>query len=54
MLTPFVNWLSSKEEGQSMVEYALILALVAIVAITLLTTMGQSITALFQQVVDAL
>jgi len=36
-----------QEEGQGMVEYALIIVLVSIVAIAALTSMGTSITAIF-------
>jgi pilus assembly protein Flp/PilA len=42
------------EEGQAMVEYALILALVSIVAIAVLQAMGIQITALFGRVNSAL
>jgi pilus assembly protein Flp/PilA len=44
----------SDEKGQGLVEYALILVLVAIVVIGVLTTMGTSVQAVFQQIVDAL
>ena len=43
-----------REEGQALVEYTLILALVSIVAITLLTTIGTDILAKLQLVVNAL
>jgi pilus assembly protein Flp/PilA len=46
--------LKDREEGQALVEYALILALVSVVAIALLTSIGTSIVAKFQDVVDAL
>ena len=42
------------EEGQAMVEYALILALVSIVAIAVLQLMGANITTLFGKVNSAL
>ncbi len=42
------------EEGQAMVEYALILALVSIVAIAVLQLMGANITQLFGKVNSAL
>ena len=38
----------SREHGQGVVEYALILVLVAIVVIVVLTTMGQQIGKVFQ------
>jgi len=46
--------LLSRQEGQGMVEYALILVLVSIVVIVILTTMGGKISAVFSNVVSAL
>jgi pilus assembly protein Flp/PilA len=43
-----------REEGQGLVEYTLILALVSIVAITVLTDLGDAIVTKLQTVVDAL
>ncbi len=43
-----------EQEGQSMVEYALILVLVAVVVVTVLTTLGTRITAVFTNVANAL
>jgi len=40
--------------GQGLVEYALILVLVAVVAIGILATVGSDITAVFQSISDAL
>ena len=40
--------------GQGLVEYALILVLVAVVAIGILATVGTDITAVFQSISDAL
>ncbi len=42
------------QEGQSMVEYALILVLVAVVVVTVLATLGTRITAVFTNVTKAL
>jgi Flp pilus assembly pilin Flp len=42
------------EEGQALVEYALILGLVSVVAIALLTAVGTDITSLLARVTDAL
>ena len=42
------------EEGQGMVEYGLILALVAVVVIVILTTMGGQLKAIFTNVSNAL
>ncbi len=43
-----------KFEGQGMVEYALILVLVSVVAIALLTTMGGKIKSVFTSINDGL
>lgn len=39
----------AKEEGQGLVEYALILVLIAVVVIGALTLLGQNISGLFNQ-----
>jgi pilus assembly protein Flp/PilA len=44
--------LLAREDGQGLVEYALILVLVAIVVIGVLTTMGTKIQAAFQDIVN--
>ena len=49
-----MNWLAAEESGQGMVEYALILALVAIVAIVGLKAIGTTIGNKFDAVDDAL
>lgn len=49
MLNKIKN-LVSNEEGQGMVEYGLILALVAVVVIVVLTTMGDKIKNVFTNV----
>lgn len=46
--------LGSGEEGQALVEYALILALVSIVAIGILTTLGVNVVAQLTTVANAL
>jgi pilus assembly protein Flp/PilA len=43
-----------RQEGQGMVEYALILVLVSIVVIVILLTMGKQIRNVFSNVVGAL
>lgn len=43
-----------REEGQGLVEYALILVLVSIVVIAVLLLLGPAISDVFQQIVDAL
>ena len=42
------------EEGQTMVEYGLILALVSVVAITILITLGTKVTSTFTSASSAL
>ncbi|MGA7669360.1 MAG: Flp family type IVb pilin [Nitrolancea sp.] len=41
-------------EGQGMVEYALILVLVSVVAMAVLFTVGGQVTSVFQQISDRL
>jgi pilus assembly protein Flp/PilA len=43
-----------KEKGQGMVEYALIIVLIAIVVIVVLTVLGTQISAVFSQITSAL
>lgn len=43
-----------REEGQGLVEYALILVLVAIAVIALLTLLGTRVGDVFQNIADAL
>lgn len=43
-----------REEGQGLVEYALILVLIAIVVIGVLTATGTSINGIFQTISDTL
>jgi pilus assembly protein Flp/PilA len=44
--------ITQREEGQALVEYALILALVALVAIGALTALGGSVSGLLQTISD--
>ena len=46
--------IARKQQGQGMVEYALILVLVSIVVIVILLTMGNQIANVFSNVVAAL
>lgn len=48
----FVTGLWRNRKAQGMVEYGLILALVAVVVITLLITMGGELSRFFQYIVD--
>jgi len=38
------------EEGQAMVEYALILALVSVAAVAILSTLGGSVSSIFSEI----
>ena len=38
-----VSWLSNEESGQGLVEYALILALIAIIVIVVLSLLGNNV-----------
>lgn len=46
----FMNWFTEEESGQGMVEYGLILALIAVVVIVALTTIGTNIKGKFEQI----
>jgi pilus assembly protein Flp/PilA len=43
-----------REDGQAMVEYSLILALISIIAIAALTTIGTDVRSVFEKVVTEL
>jgi Flp pilus assembly pilin Flp len=43
-----------REDGQAMVEYALILFLVSVISIAILTTLGSQVSSTFDQIVDAI
>lgn len=45
---------SSREKGQGMVEYALIIVLVAVVLIVILALVGSQISTVFSQIVSGL
>jgi pilus assembly protein Flp/PilA len=49
-----VQQLKERDEGQAMVEYALILGLVSVVAITVLTAIGTDVNVIFDKVKTAL
>ena len=53
MLAQILEWLRSEEEGQTLVEYALIIALIAIVLIGALTLLEGGINGVFSTIVGA-
>jgi pilus assembly protein Flp/PilA len=53
-LTNLYNRAMEREEGQGMVEYALILVLVSIIAIGALTAIGTNVNTVLQTVANAL
>ena len=58
MLNLMLQWmsmhLSDSEEGQGLVEYALIVVLISIVAIGILSTLGGSVSSVFNAANSAL
>ncbi len=50
----FFQKLFRNDDGQTLSEYALIIALVVVVAIAALTLLGGNITAMFQQIAGAI
>ncbi len=53
MYNKFIN-VAAKEKGQGLVEYALILVLIAIVVIVVLGLLGEQVTNVFEQITDGL
>jgi pilus assembly protein Flp/PilA len=43
-----------REEGQALVEYALILSLIAVVAIGVLTVLGQNVSSILNTIANAI
>ena len=58
MLQFAMAWLNrhftTEEEGQGLVEYALILVLISVVAIAAMTVVGQNVQAVFNQIAGVL
>lgn len=50
----FFHALRNREEGQALVEYGLILALVAVVCIVALQALGTNVSAILNQIATAL
>ncbi|MDO4701561.1 MAG: Flp family type IVb pilin, partial [Erysipelotrichaceae bacterium] len=49
-----LNWFSQEESGQGLVEYGLILALIAIVVIAAMSAVGGKLDGLFKKIKDTL
>ena len=47
-------WLWLREKGQGLVEYALILVLIAVVVIAILALLGEQVSTVFSQIYSAL
>ena len=45
-------WYSQNEEGQGLVEYAMILAFVVIVLVVVVTILGPQVTNMYEQVIQ--
>lgn len=45
-----MNWLKNEESGQGMVEYALIIALIAVVVIGAVRLLGQTVESKFEEI----
>jgi pilus assembly protein Flp/PilA len=54
MLVDFFIRLRRREEGQALVEYALILSLIAVVCIAALTTLGGNVNNILNTIANAL
>jgi len=53
-LVAIVRLFTRQEEGQDLLEYALLVALIALVAIGAVTAAGGSVQAIFQSIADQL
>ena len=54
VLRELITRLTNREEGQDMIEYALLAALISIVAIVIILLIGPYLDNLFQDIVNAL
>lgn len=52
LITRGRNWLRVDDEGQDMIEYALLAALISIAAIAIIVLVGPSLQNMFQDVVN--
>ncbi len=49
-LTHLLNWLSRNEEGQDLIEYALLIVLIVLVVAAVLPGVGDAVSAVFQDI----
>jgi pilus assembly protein Flp/PilA len=54
MLMQYAKSFVNQEEGQDLLEYALLVALIALVAIVAVTAAGESVDTIFTKIADAL
>ena len=54
MLTNFLSMLKKNDEGQDLLEYALLVALIAIVAVGAVTAAGTQVSNIFNQIATAI
>jgi Flp pilus assembly pilin Flp len=52
-LATLVHWLARAEEGQDLIEYAMLCALIALVAMGAVSTLGNKINTVFWQAIAA-
>ena len=54
MMTNFLSMLKKNDEGQDLLEYALLVALIALVAVGAVTAAGTQVSAIFNQIAAAI
>ena len=54
MLINYVKSFTTQEEGQDLLEYALLVALIALIAIGAVTAAGGAVNTIFQKIADGL
>ena len=53
-LTHLLNWLSRNEEGQDLIEYALLIVLIVLVVAAVLPGVGNAVSTVFQNITTQL
>ena len=53
-LVNFINSVARKDEGQDLLEFALLVALIALVAVGAVTAAGTQVSAIFNQIAAAI